>query len=391
MPSSSPASQPPAPSAPIAIEQQIARIFEWRRGFNAMHLIDVGLQLGLWQAWRDWPDAEPAAVAARLGLHPPHVETWCTTAYAFGLLDGEEKREPDGGEAHDRAGDATHDAATPEAAAAADACTVRRRYRLAPHIDVVLASPGHARHLGGYVRLGTAFATEDHRACVESMRSGATAPFQGRSAEFADVVADATFGLQVLAAHKLLPALEGLKPRLDAGGRIVELGCGTGRHLLQLARAFAHAQLVGVDIDPTGLRAARDAVEHAGLGARVRLVEGDIADAVTPGSADAVVMIEVLHEIAPAIRPAVVADCVRALAPGGWLLIVDETYPGTLAEARDPAFRFPVQTGFEELTWGNVLPTRAEQERLLRDAGLHGEIGRSLVGEGFTVLSARKA
>ena len=37
------------------------------------------------------------------------------------------------------------------------------------------------------------------------------------------------------------------------------------------------------------------------------------------------------------------------LKPGGWLLIVDETYPSSLEEARRPEFQFPLQTGFEEL------------------------------------------
>jgi hypothetical protein len=73
------------------------------------------------------------------------------------------------------------------------------------------------------------------------------------------------------------------------------------------------------------------------------------------------------------------------------MVIVDETYPATLAETRLPEFRFPLQTGIEELTWGNVLPTRAEQEALLRDAGFAEPPARSLIGEGFTVLSVRRA
>jgi hypothetical protein len=40
--------------------------------------------------------------------------------------------------------------------------------------------------------------------------------------------------------------------------------------------------------------------------------------------------------------------------------------------------------------WGNVVPTREEQERLLRGTGFAGDIHRSLVGEGFTVLSTQK-
>jgi SAM-dependent methyltransferase len=101
-------------------------------------------------------------------------------------------------------------------------------------------------------------------------------------------------------------------------------------------------------------------------------------------------MVEVLHEIAPAIRPEVIRGCARALRPGGWLVIVDETYPSTLAEARQPEFMFPLQTGLEELMWGNVIPTREEQERLLRGAGFDHAIDRSVLGEGFTLLSTQK-
>jgi hypothetical protein len=101
-------------------------------------------------------------------------------------------------------------------------------------------------------------------------------------------------------------------------------------------------------------------------------------------------MVEVLHEIAPTLRPSVLRGCARALRAGGWLVIVDETYPSTLAEARRPQFLFPVQTGFEELLWGNVAPSKAEQEQLLRAAGFTGAINRSMMGEGFTLLATQK-
>jgi hypothetical protein len=101
-------------------------------------------------------------------------------------------------------------------------------------------------------------------------------------------------------------------------------------------------------------------------------------------------MVEVLHEISPTLRPDVLQSCARSLRTGGWLVIVDETYPATLTEARRPEFLFPVQTGFEELLWGNVVPTRDEQEQLLRAAGFTGVINRSLLGEGFTLLATQK-
>ena len=340
----------------LTAEAQVAKIFEWRRGFNAMHLIDLGIRLGLFKAIAETPDVITGQIAAELGLHAPYVETWCTTAYSFGLLEGDEDRS----------------------------------FRLAPYIDQILGNPSHPRYLGGYVRLGTEFATEDHRYCLEAFRTGAMVPFQGRSEAFAEVVAQCTAGLQVLSARKLLPELPGLKERLDSGGSILEVGCGTGQHLIRLTKAFPHARCVGVDIDPTGIKAAKATLEKAGVTDRVRLIEGDVATAVAEDSIDAVVMIEVLHEIAPEFRQGVIDACHRALRPDGWLLIVDETYPSTLAESRMAEFLFPVQTGLEELTWGNVVPTREEQKSLLRNAGFNGDIGRSIVGEGFTVLTVQK-
>ena len=339
----------------VTVDSQVARIFEWRRGFNAMHLIDLGIRLGLFKAFAEAPGTSAAAIAQRLGLHAPYVEVWCTTAYGFGLLDADEAR----------------------------------LFRLAPYIGEILANPTHPRYLGGYVQLGTQFATDDYRLAVDAFRTGETAPFQGRSHEFAQVIAQAIAGVNLMVARKILPGLPGVAERLNAGGALLEAGCGTGVLQLMLAKAFPGAQCTGVDIDPTGVAAAREAVRRAGLTDRVNIVEGGVG-AAAAAAFDVVLMVEVLHEISPQIRPDVVRECADALKPGGWLVIVDETYPSTLAETRQPEFLFPLQTGLEELVWGNVVPTREEQERLLRGAGLQGPIERSLLGVGFTLLTTRK-
>ena len=347
---------PTAPAgAALSPDELSARIFAWRRGFNAMHVIDLGLQLGLFEALARQPDLSSDALAAQLGLHAPYVRTWCTTAYSLALLEAD--------------GD---------------------KLRLAPHVDTVLAKPHHPRYLGAYVQLGTWFGTDDFRAAVDGLRSGKRVPFQGRSAAFAELVAQALSGVNLMVARKVLPSIAPLAEVLNAGGSLLEVGCGSARLQLQLAQAFPGANCIGVDIDPTGLAAARQAVAEAGLGARVRIVEGDVASAVPAASVDAVLMVEVLHEIDVPLRAPLLAACAHALKPGGWLLIVDETYPGNWDEARLPQFRFALQTGIEEMTWGNVVPTGAEQQRLLREAGFAGSIERSVFGEGFTLLVTRR-
>ena len=334
----------------------VAKVFEWRRGFNAMYLIDLGVDLGLFRTVAEAPGVQPREVAERLGLHPPYVEIWFLAAYGFGLLES--------------AGEG--------------------RFRLAPHVDSVLADSSHPRYLGGYVRLGTQFAAEDFQRCHEAFRSGLVRPFQGRGEDFVRVVAQATAGLQVVTTHKILPSLPGLRDTLAHGGQILEVGCGAGRLLILLARAFPSSRCVGVDIDPAGLELARKALVEAGVADRVEILEGDVTRVTTPDCFDAAVMVEVLHEIAPSARAGVLAACAQTLRRGGWLVIVDETYPSTLEEARRPEFRFPLQTALEELVWGNVVLTREEQDALLRQAGFTGDIARELIGEGFTVLTTQR-
>lgn len=338
----------------ITADTQVARIFEWRRGFNTIYLIHIGVQLGLFKALAETPGATPAQLAGKLGLQELYVERWCMTAYGMELIEA------------DGAG-----------------------YKLAPFFDVILAAPSHPRYLGGYVQLGTEVAAQDFMHCLEAFKTGKYVPFQGRGDAFNLAIASSTWGLQVITAKKILPGLADLNERLAQGGAILEVGCGTGNLLVQIAKSFPSARVVGVDIEADSIATARKRVADAGLSDRVEARNGTLAD-LKPESFDAAVMVEVLHEIGQDIRPQIVNDAARALKVGGWMVIVDETYPSNLEEARKPEFKFPLHTGFEELLWGNVIPTREEQERLLKNAGLTGVIERSLIGEGFTVLATRK-
>ena len=62
------------------------------------------------------------------------------------------------------------------------------------------------------------------------------------------------------------------------GGTVLELGCGTGRNLVQAARAFPQASFFGLDISAEMLETAAVAVGRRDLSARVRLARGDASD-----------------------------------------------------------------------------------------------------------------
>jgi S-adenosylmethionine-diacylgycerolhomoserine-N-methlytransferase len=64
---------------------------------------------------------------------------------------------------------------------------------------------------------------------------------------------------------------------LEAGGTVLEMGCGTGRNLIAVARAYPRAELYGFDISEQMLKTAGTAVSRAGLADRIHLRQGDAA------------------------------------------------------------------------------------------------------------------
>ena len=111
-----------------------------------------------------------------------------------------------------------------------------------------------------------------------------------------------------------------------ANDGVLEIGCGTGRNLVRIARRFPEAQLFGLDVSEEMLTSARAAIARAGLETRVRVAQGDAA------SFDAArlfgrphferALISYARSTIPPWREAQ-AEPGDALTPGGSLHIVD--------------------------------------------------------------------
>jgi S-adenosylmethionine-diacylgycerolhomoserine-N-methlytransferase len=59
------------------------------------------------------------------------------------------------------------------------------------------------------------------------------------------------------------------------GARVLEIGCGTGRNLIMLARKYPGASCFGIDVSTEMLNSAMRAISRAGLKARVHLAHAD--------------------------------------------------------------------------------------------------------------------
>ncbi|HTQ14425.1 MAG TPA: class I SAM-dependent methyltransferase [Rhizomicrobium sp.] len=58
------------------------------------------------------------------------------------------------------------------------------------------------------------------------------------------------------------------------GASIVEIGCGTARNLIKMARLYPHTFFYGLDASEEMLTTARQAVARAGLSSRIHLAHG---------------------------------------------------------------------------------------------------------------------
>jgi S-adenosylmethionine-diacylgycerolhomoserine-N-methlytransferase len=160
--------------------------------------------------------------------------------------------------------------------------------------------------------------------------------------------------------------IAGLHP--PSRGRVLEIGCGTGRNLVAAARAYPQSQIFGMDISSEMLASARSAANRARLEQRLSLAQGDATDfdparAFGVTSFDCVFMSYTLSMI-PDWRGAI-EQAMRNLAPGGSLHIVDFGQQERLP-------RWFKSVLFRWLAMFHVSPRAGMREALLNLAREHG-------------------
>lgn len=70
--------------------------------------------------------------------------------------------------------------------------------------------------------------------------------------------------------------IAGILPK--PGAAILEIGCGTGRNLIRIAKRYPQAQCYGLDVSAAMLETARARIAAAGLSDRIRLAAADATD-----------------------------------------------------------------------------------------------------------------
>jgi len=118
----------------------------------------------------------------------------------------------------------------------------------------------------------------------------------------------------------VLPSLDGVVERLEAGAIVADIGCGAGGAAIQMAERFPRSTFTGYDISRHALD--RAAAKRKESGARnVSFVDPRRSPLPSDGSLDVVTAFDCVHDMT---HPAETMDAIRrSLRPDGTWLLVD--------------------------------------------------------------------
>jgi SAM-dependent methyltransferase len=132
-----------------------------------------------------------------------------------------------------------------------------------------------------------------------------------------------------------IPALEGVKEKLERGAHVADVGCGHGASTVLLARAFPKSRFSGFDYHGPSIERARELAREGGVADRVTFERASAKE--FPGTYDLIAFFDCLHDMGD---PRGAAAHVRAaLRPDGTWMIVEPFAGDRVADNLNPVSR----------------------------------------------------
>jgi SAM-dependent methyltransferase len=93
-----------------------------------------------------------------------------------------------------------------------------------------------------------------------------------------------------------IPALQGVKEKLENGAKVADVGCGLGASTILMAKSYPKSQFVGFDYHDKSIESARQRAKEAGVGDRIKFEVAKAKD--FPGrDYDFVTFFDCLHDM----------------------------------------------------------------------------------------------
>jgi len=250
-------------------------------------MTSIGHRTGLFDAMAGLPPSTSEEIADAAGLNERYVREWLGAMVTGRIV-------------------VVHDAE-------------RKTFLLPPEHSAFLtraAAPENIAAFAQYVPL--LGAVEDP--IVECFEKGGGVPYSAYP-RFQEVMSEDS-GQTVVSAlvDSILPLVPGLTERLEAGIDVLDVGCGSGRALNSMARAFPNSSFTGYDLSEEGIARGRAEAEGRGL-SNVRFEVKDATDLDEKERYGLVTTFDAVHDQAQPAK--VLKGIAQALRPGGVYLMQD--------------------------------------------------------------------
>jgi ubiquinone/menaquinone biosynthesis C-methylase UbiE len=229
----------------------------------------IGVKTGLFRGMAGMGDMTLEEVVATTKLQSRYVEEWLKGMVCAGYLE------------YEPGGDT---------------------YRLPEEHAFLLASEGTDHFMGGLYCMAPVLLRAAPRVAV-AFEKGGGVPFEDFSADGVEALDLINRGQyeQRFAGH-WLKSLPEVVERLEAGGRVLDVGCGVGRVPLTLAKAFPRATIVGLDPDTESVRQANAAADAEGLRARVSFLAQSTGEIASEDKFDLITACDCVHDFAAPVK-----------------------------------------------------------------------------------------
>jgi SAM-dependent methyltransferase len=248
------------------------------------------------------------------------------------------------------------------------------RYALPAEHAVCLANDAGPMCLAGGLQQIGGFAAQ-LPALLDAFRNGGGVPQ-------ADYTADLREGMERLSAtwleHELVEHWLAALPvasRLRAGAAVADVGCGAGRALICMAKAFPASRFVGYDSFPGAIDRAKRNAAAAGVEDRISFEVRDAMKGI-PSGYDLITAFDSLHDLPDPVEGLVALG--RGLKKEGTLLVLElgvdadeQMGPiGVILHATKLFYNLPVGLASFGAARGNTSYPEARMKSICRRAGL---------------------
>ena len=249
-------------------------------------MTSIGHRTGLFDTMSNLSPSTPAQIAVAARLNERYVREWLGAMVTGQIV--------------------LHDAA-------------RGTYSLPPEHAAFLTRAGSPNNLAVTTQFVSIMGSVEDR-IVECFRKGGGVPYS-EFPRFHEVMAEESAQTVIAGLiDSILPLVPGLVEDLRAGIDVLDVGCGSGRALNFMAKAFPRSWFTGFDFSEEGITAAKREAERQGL-TNVRFEVKDAAAIEDSEQYDLVTAFDAIHDQAHPAR--VLKGIIDALRPTGTFLMQD--------------------------------------------------------------------